>query len=266
MLTKYYQHKRGSIAELFSLYTQTRLRVSSQPSLRHTFDLFTLSPNDTPWSHQAERLSFSIISIIKARSDDDPSSRIILVSGNIDNPPVLSSLTVAIQQLILRKPAAHESEREPMIWAFCSRYFPNSIHDGPDAVVKSFIIQLQHRAFFPVKGFNYEMECTEVDFALELLKSVLSPEQEKLRTDELWIMLDYPTFFFEGQPAEWTGKMESLVALLAELVKGNPALRLVVTDPGKMNEAIYGALSPCVRLSWETGRGKGNGWFDIEEP
>ncbi|CRG90738.1 hypothetical protein PISL3812_07783 [Talaromyces islandicus] len=257
---------RASNAELLSHYVQKRLRVPPQPSLRHTFDLFTLSPNDSPWSHQAEQLSKSLISILKAHTSDDPSSRIILVTGNVDNPPVLSPLTITIQQLILRKPAAHESEKEPMIWVFCSRYFPNPSHDGPNALVKSLIIQLQHRTFLPAKGFNYEMECTEFDFGLALLKSILSPEQEKLRIDELWIMLDYPTFFFQGQPAEWTGKMGSLFAMLVEAVKDNPALRLVVTDPGKMNEAVHEALSPCVRLSWETGRGKGNGWFDIEEP
>lgn len=253
-----------SNAKLLSHYIEKRLRVSSQASLRHTFDLFTISPNDSPWSHQAEQLSSSIISILKAHSSDDPRSRIILVSGNLDNPPVLPPLTMAIQQLILRKPAAHESDKEPMIWVFCSRYFQNSIHEGPDAVVKSLVIQLQQRAFFPAKGFDYEMHCTEFNFGLALLKSMLSPEQEKLRIDELWIMLDYPTFFFETQ--QQTGKMEKLIKMLAEVVKENPALKLVVTDPRPMNEAVHRLLSPCVRLSWETGRGKGNGWFDIEEP
>jgi hypothetical protein len=136
-------------------------------------------------------------------------------------------------------------------------------------VVKSLVIQLHRRAFFPVKGFDYEVDCGEFEFGLALLKSILLPEQGKLSIDELWIMLDYPSFFFEGegqQAAKWAGKMESLIRLLAEAVKENPALRLVVTDPGKMDEVVHGALSPCVRLSWETGRGKGNGWFDIEEP
>lgn len=139
-------------------------------------------------------------------------------------------------------------------------------------MVKSLIIQLHRRAFFPVNGFDYEMDCGEFEFGLALLESILSPEQERLSADELWIMLDYPTFFFFEQGkkggqlcAEWAGKMERLIRLLAEAVKENPALRLVVTDPGQMNELVYGALSPCVRLSWETGKGKGGGWFDIEE-
>lgn len=157
-----------------------------------------------------------------------------------------------------------------MIWAFCSRYFSNPIHEGPDAVVKSLIIQLHRRGFFPLSGFDYEMNCAEFDFGLALLKSILSPEQEKLSNviDELWIVLDYPTFFFRGQdqPAGWAGKMDRLIRLLADVVRESPALRFVVTDPGKINEVVRRALGTCVRLSWETGRDKENGWFDIEEP
>ncbi|QKX59349.1 uncharacterized protein TRUGW13939_06483 [Talaromyces rugulosus] len=260
-----------SSADLLSHCIEKRLRVSSKTSERHTFDLFTLSPNDSfPLSYQAEQLRISLISILKAHSSEDISSRIILVSGNLDSPPVLSPLTAAIQQLILRKPPPDQNtEKQPMIWALCSRYFRNSIHEGPDAVVKGLVIQLHRRGFFPVKGFDYKMDCGEFEFGLALLKSILSPEQEKLSTYELWIMLDHPSFFFEAegqQSAEWTGKMESLIRLLAKAVKENLAIRLVVTDPGKMDEVVHGALSPCTRLSWETGRGKGNGWFDIEEP
>ncbi|KAH8705558.1 hypothetical protein BGW36DRAFT_367793 [Talaromyces proteolyticus] len=219
-----------------------RLRVSFNPPFRHTFDLYSLSEDYTSWSHQAEQLGTAMVSVMRAYSNNNADSRIILICGNVETPSSLPPLTHATKQLILRPQMI--TELEPMIWAFCSKYFYNESHEGPDAVLKTLILQLCDKGFLASDDFNFTMPASDFKFAILLLRDMLSPDQEKLgnNADDTWIIIDYPSFF--NIRPDWRRKMEDVLTMLAMAVRLNPGLRLVVTHPGRLDPNIHIALGP----------------------